>query len=146
MHYYTVQHCLKQKSGSHLAKILLAEHQSVVVIEERQVLLDKLAHELPPEAIVAGDGSSPAALERADIQKANVLAAVTGSDETNLVITSLARFEFGVPRIIARVNNLRSTCRDLFRQLEIDLHGQINQTPDELWLYHNRHEQILHPH
>ncbi len=37
--------------------------------------------------------------------KANVLAAVTGSDETNLVITTLARFEFNVPRVIARVNN-----------------------------------------
>ena len=39
------------------------------------------------------------------VDKALVLAAVTGSDETNLVITSLARFEFNVPRIIARVNN-----------------------------------------
>jgi trk system potassium uptake protein TrkA len=37
--------------------------------------------------------------------QANVLAAVTGSDETNLVITSLARFEFRVPRVIGRVNN-----------------------------------------
>jgi trk system potassium uptake protein TrkA len=34
-----------------------------------------------------------------------VLAAVTGDDEDNLVITTLGRFEFGVPRIIARVNN-----------------------------------------
>jgi trk system potassium uptake protein TrkA len=38
-----------------------------------------------------------------------VLAAVTGSDETNLVITSLARFEFNVPRVIARVNNPKNT-------------------------------------
>jgi trk system potassium uptake protein TrkA len=92
-------------TGSYLAKILLEEHHSVHVIEERPALLDKLAHELPPEAIISGDGSAPAILERANIQKANVLAAVTGSDETNLVITSLARFEFSVPRIIARVNN-----------------------------------------
>lgn len=40
--------------------------------------------------------------------KADVVAAVTGADETNLVATSLARFEFGVPRIIARVNNPRN--------------------------------------
>jgi trk system potassium uptake protein TrkA len=37
------------------------------------------------------------------------LAAVTGSDETNLVITSLARFEFNVPRVIARLNNPKNT-------------------------------------
>jgi trk system potassium uptake protein TrkA len=44
-------------------------------------------------------------LEQAGVQKAHVLAAVTGDDETNLVITSLARFEFNVPRTIGRVNN-----------------------------------------
>ena len=33
------------------------------------------------------------------------MAAVTGSDEVNLIVTSLARFEFGVPRTVARVNN-----------------------------------------
>lgn len=93
-------------TGSHLAKLLLADGKHIVkVIEERPGLLDKLRSELPPEVIVSGDGSSPEALEQAGIGKALVLAAVTGSDETNLVITSLARFEFNVPRIIARVNN-----------------------------------------
>ncbi len=92
-------------TGSHLAKILLDGSHSVAIIEERPVLLEKLKQELPEKVIIPGDGSSPAVLERANIQKANVLAAVTGSDETNLVITSLARFEFNVPRIIARVNN-----------------------------------------
>ena len=48
-------------------------------------------------------------LEKAQIVHANVLAAVTGSDETNLVITSLARFEFNVPRVIARVNNPKNS-------------------------------------
>jgi len=92
-------------TGSHLAKILLEGNHIVKVIEERPALLDKLRAELPPESIVPGDGSSPTILEEAGIKKALVLAAVTGSDETNLVITSLARFEFNVPRIIARVNN-----------------------------------------
>jgi trk system potassium uptake protein len=44
-------------------------------------------------------------LEAAEIDRANVLAAVTREDEANLVITMMARFEFRVPRIIARVNN-----------------------------------------
>jgi len=93
-------------TGSHLAKLLMADGKHTVrIIEERPALLDKLRSELPEQVIISGDGSSPAALEQAGIDKALVLAAVTGSDETNLVITSLARFEFNVPRIIARVNN-----------------------------------------
>jgi trk system potassium uptake protein TrkA len=47
-------------------------------------------------------------LEKAGIQKAQVLAAVTGSDETNLVITSLGKFEFNVQRVIARINNSKN--------------------------------------
>jgi trk system potassium uptake protein len=92
-------------TGSHLAKILLEGNHIVKVIEERPSLLEKLQSELPADSIIAGDGSSPTVLEKAGINKALVLAAVTGSDDTNLVITSLARFEFNVPRIIARVNN-----------------------------------------
>ena len=91
--------------GSHLAKMLLEGGHTVKVIEERPALLEKLPKELPVEVIVAGDGSSPITLENAGIHKANVLAAVTGSDETNLVVTSLGRFEFNVPRVIGRVNN-----------------------------------------
>lgn len=92
-------------TGSYLAKLLLEGGHTVKVIEERPVLLEKLTSELPAEAIIAGDGSSPLTLEASGVHKANVLAAVTGSDETNLVITSLARFEFNVPRVIARVNS-----------------------------------------
>ncbi len=92
-------------TGSSLAKLLLESGHTVRVIEERANLLEKLGDELPEEVIIGGDGSSPGTLEQAGIQQAQVLAAVTGSDETNLVITSLARFEFNVARIIARVNN-----------------------------------------
>jgi trk system potassium uptake protein TrkA len=44
-------------------------------------------------------------LEAAEVRRAKVLAAVTAEDEANLVITTLARFEFNVPRVIARVND-----------------------------------------
>ncbi len=92
-------------TGSYLAKLLLAGGHAVRVIDERANVLEKIKTELPPEVVIPGDGSSPLILEAAGVQKANVLAAVTGSDETNLVITSLARFEFNIPRVIARVNN-----------------------------------------
>jgi trk system potassium uptake protein TrkA len=95
-------------TGSQLAKFLINEGHTVRIIDERPNVLEKLATEVPPEMIVNGDGSSPTVLEKADIQKAQVLAAVTGSDETNLVITSLGRFEFNVPRVIARINNSKN--------------------------------------
>jgi trk system potassium uptake protein TrkA len=95
-------------TGSQLAKFLLDAGHAVRVIDERQNVLEKLTTEIPQEMIVNGDGSSPAVLEKAGIEKAQVLAAVTGSDETNLVVTSLARFEFNVPRVIARINNSKN--------------------------------------
>jgi trk system potassium uptake protein TrkA len=93
------------KTGSQLAAKLLEGGHFVRLIEDRPLVLEHLKRELPAEVIVPGDGSSPNILEKAGIHKAQVLAAVTGEDEANLVITSLARFEFGVPRVIARVNN-----------------------------------------
>ena len=93
------------RTGSHLATHLLGEGHDVIVIEARQDVLDRLKHELPQDIIYPGDGSSPAVLEAAGIREINVLVAATGEDENNLVIATLARFEFNVPRIIARVNN-----------------------------------------
>ena len=93
------------KTGSQLATQLLRGGHQVKLIEDRPAVLEKLREELSSEVIVAGDGSSPRVLESAGIDHAQVLAAVTGEDEDNLVITTLGRFEFGVPRIIARVNN-----------------------------------------
>jgi len=93
------------KVGSHLASLLLAEGYRVKVIELRSEHIVSLLKDLPPEVIVAGNGTDPAVLESAGIRQANVLAAVTGADETNLVVASLGRFEFGVPRVIGRVNN-----------------------------------------
>jgi trk system potassium uptake protein len=93
------------KTGSQLANGLIAEGHQVKVIEERASVLERLESELPVDLIISGDGSSPTVLEKAGIQKAQVLAAVTGEDEANLVITTLAKFEFGEKRTIARVNN-----------------------------------------
>ena len=95
-------------TGSQLAKFLIEAGHTVRVIDERPAVLEKLGTEIPQEVIINGDGSSPTVLEKAGIQKAQVLAAVTGSDETNLVITSLGKFEFNVSRVIARINNSKN--------------------------------------
>jgi trk system potassium uptake protein TrkA len=93
------------RTGSQLTKKLLEGGHTVRLIDHRQNVLERLKYELPTEVVVAGDGSSPAALEAAGIQHAHVLAAVTEEDEANLVIATLAKYEFGVMRVIARVNN-----------------------------------------
>jgi len=93
------------KVGSYLATLLLEGGHKVKVIENRPQMIEKLRDEIPDEVIVSGDGSDPNLLESIGIRQANVMAAVTGEDDANLVITTLARFEFSVPRVIARVNN-----------------------------------------
>jgi trk system potassium uptake protein len=96
------------KTGAHLASILLSEGRRVTLIEQRPEMREALQQELPTATIIIADGSTPNGLEEADITQATELAAVTGDDQTNLVVATLARFEFHVPRVIARVNNPRN--------------------------------------
>jgi trk system potassium uptake protein len=93
------------RTGSELARMLIKEGHQVRVIDDRPAMIDRLRKELGEDKVVLGDVSSPAALEAAGIAHAQVLAAVTAEDEANLVATTLGRFEFNVPRTIARVNN-----------------------------------------
>jgi trk system potassium uptake protein len=94
------------KVGTYLAKFLqeTGGHQ-VKLIEIRREELPRLHEEIGVENIVLGNGTDPMTLESAGIRQMDVVAAVTGADEVNLVVTSLARFEFNVPRAIARINN-----------------------------------------
>jgi trk system potassium uptake protein len=93
------------KTGTHLTNQLLSEGHQVRLIEIRTEIAERLKKEFSENVLVIGDGSAPEILIEAGIKKAQVLAAVTGEDETNLVISTLGRFEFKVPRTIARVNN-----------------------------------------
>lgn len=91
--------------GAYIANILLKSSCNVKVIENRESVLSKLTNDLPPENIVIGSGTDPNVLEAAGIANADVVAAVTGADEANLVAATITKFEFGVQRVIARVNN-----------------------------------------
>jgi trk system potassium uptake protein len=93
------------KTGVQITHRLLDEGHRVKLIEIRPETAGRLRSELPEQVVIIGDGSSPSILEASGIQTTQVLAAVTGDDEANLVITTLARFEFNIPRTIARVNN-----------------------------------------
>lgn len=93
------------KVGSDLAALLLASQHEVIVIEERADVVARLQKEFAPGIIHRGSGTDPLLLEAVGIHQADVVAAVTGQDETNIVIATLARFAFAAPRVIARVNN-----------------------------------------
>ncbi|MCJ7519994.1 MAG: TrkA family potassium uptake protein [Anaerolineaceae bacterium] len=93
------------KVGTFLADFLLKEKHEVTVVEINRGEHERLHRELGEKNVVSGSGTDPDVLESAGIHNMNVLAAVTGSDEANLVVTSIARYEFNVPRVIARVNN-----------------------------------------
>jgi trk system potassium uptake protein TrkA len=93
------------KIGMRVASLLLNEGHKIRIVEIRPDVLERLRVEIPAECIVAGDGTDPRLLETIGIKQAQVVAAVTGEDEANLVIAMLARFEFRVPRVIGRVNN-----------------------------------------
>lgn len=95
--------------GSYLASLLLKDGHHVRVVEMRDKQLGNLRRDLPAEDVVAGNFTDPATLEAAGIHEADVVVAVTPTDEGNLVVSTLARFEFGVKRVIARANNPKNS-------------------------------------
>jgi trk system potassium uptake protein TrkA len=96
------------KVGSYIAELLMNSKCSIKVIEHRKNVLEKLKTEIPAEMIIYGSGTDPDVLESAGIADADVVAAVTGADEANLVASTIAKFEFNVPRVISRINNPRN--------------------------------------
>lgn len=105
------------KVGYHLTKSLLAEGQEVLVIEKERLKVDRITRELGATAI-QGDGAEVATLELAGLERADVVAAVTGHDEDNLIVAQVAKGKFDVPRTVARVNNPRNEF--IFAELGID--------------------------
>ncbi len=93
------------KMGTFLCSLLLERGHEVKLIENRAEKIPAMRRDLPEEVIVIGNGTSPETLESAGIRQMDVVAAATGSDETNLVVATLARMEYGVRRVVARVNN-----------------------------------------
>ncbi len=103
------------KVGYYLAKTLLAEGHEVAIVEREEKICRKLELDLG-DILVHADGSTPAGLELAGAGRAQVLTAVTGQDETNLVTCQVARTFFNVQRTIGRINNPKN--ETLFRLLD----------------------------
>lgn len=92
------------KVGYFLAKRLCASNNTVSIVDKDRLICEEIAKELNT-LVIQGDGCDPRILEEAGIERANVVAAVTGDDEDNLVICQLAKERFGVQRTVGRVNN-----------------------------------------
>src|ERR671930_471042 len=95
------------KVGWNLARELLDKGHEVTVIENNRDRYVTVEQELEHN-IQYGDASELWVLERAGISRADMVIAVTGDDEDNLLICQVAREKYLVDRIIARVNNPRN--------------------------------------
>ena len=91
--------------GRHLAQDLTERGHDVTLVEQRRDLAEKLGQWAPDTHVVYGDACEPRILEKAEVRAADVVVAATGDDEDNLVTSLLAKQEFGVPRVLARVNH-----------------------------------------
>jgi trk system potassium uptake protein TrkA len=78
------------------------------LLEHNTATAEKLKTLLPGVNVMAADACEYASLAAADIRNVDVVIAATGDDEDNLVISWLCKQEFGVPRVIARINNSRN--------------------------------------
>jgi len=95
------------KVGLNTARSLTHMGHEVIVIEQRRMRYNLLLPELE-EKLLLGDGTEIWVLEKAGIARADMVAAVTGDDEDNVIISEMAKMKWGVPKVVARVNNPRN--------------------------------------
>ena len=95
------------KVGWNLARELLGKGHELTVIESSASRYATVEDELE-HAVQYGDGSELWVLERGGIERADMVIAVTGDDEDNILICQVAREKYGVERVIARCNNPRN--------------------------------------
>ena len=91
------------KVGFYLAQELLQSNHEVLILEQDANRVAAIIEELGENAM-HGDGCEATTLDAAGVARADLVAAVTGDDEDNLVVCEIAR-QRGVPRTIARINN-----------------------------------------
>src|SRR6187455_3879148 len=105
------------KVGYYLTKELIESGHEVALMEKDRTRAGQIADEIG-SVVISQDGCEGKYLREAGANRADIVAAVTGDDEDNLVICQMAKHHFDVPRTIARVNNPRN--EELFRHLGVD--------------------------
>jgi trk system potassium uptake protein TrkA len=106
------------KVGYFLAKRLYANKHTVSIVDKDKPRCEEITKELEI-LVVQGDGCDPHILEEAGVKRADVVAAVTGDDEDNLIICQLAKEMFNVRRTVGRVNNPDN--EHVFAELRVDV-------------------------
>ncbi|MDI3280101.1 MAG: TrkA family potassium uptake protein [Bacillota bacterium] len=106
------------KVGYYLIKTLLDRGHEVSFVERDGGRCRRLAEELDILA-VNGDGTDLATLVDAGADEAEVVAAVTGRDEVNLVVCQLAKKRLKTKKVVARVNNPKN--REVLQRLGVDI-------------------------
>jgi trk/ktr system potassium uptake protein len=104
--------------GYYLTRSLLGRGHEVLLLEKSASRQQLLSEELG-ESVVRGDACEARTMEEAGAGRADVVIAVTGEDEDNLVICQMAKKHFNVARTIARLNNPKHEL--LFQKLGIDV-------------------------
>jgi trk system potassium uptake protein TrkA len=94
--------------GQQAMHLLAATGHTVTIVDRDRSRLSRLAGELPHTS-VHGDACEPQVLERAGALTADLLLASTAEDEDNLVVALLAKRQFGVRRVLARINEPENT-------------------------------------
>ena len=89
--------------GRYIGQLLKEHHHDVLLVESRENSIE-MAHKMNLP-VLSGDATDPSILDQADLKNADVVLAVTGSDVTNLIVSTLAKYEYGVTKVIGRVNN-----------------------------------------
>jgi trk system potassium uptake protein TrkA len=105
------------KVGYYLTKTLVRESHEVLLLEKDARRVAEVRETLG-DVVLLGDGCEVRTQEEAGMERADVVAAVTGDDEDNLVIAQIAKHRFKVPRAVARINNPKN--QEVFRTLGID--------------------------
>jgi trk system potassium uptake protein TrkA len=126
------------KIGYYLAKELLEDQHEVLIIEQDAEKCAQIADDLG-EVVMLGDGCEAATLERAGMARADMVIALTGDDEDNLVACQVAKHKFDVPHTVARINNPKN--ESIFKKLGID--ATISST--SVILAHIEQELPSHP-
>lgn len=104
--------------GMQLAKRLISKGHEVLLMEKSSSQASRLASVLGEESVFVGDGCEVATQKRAGFGRADVVVAVTGEDEDNLVICQLAKAVWNVNRILARVND--PSHEDIFQKIGVN--------------------------
>ncbi|MDP9329389.1 MAG: TrkA family potassium uptake protein [Actinomycetota bacterium] len=91
--------------GRHLSADLAERGHQVTLIDQDRDVVEHVRAMVPDVNVILGDACEPWVLEAAELSKAEVVVAATGDDEDNLVTSLLAKQEFAVPRVLARVNH-----------------------------------------